>query len=127
MSFTITLSEFLAIVSAGALVVATYAITRLSLQLTRTSKEVKDVLLRLEPRLDETLESANSELRNLRQVTARAEGIASHTERLVAEVTDTTVPVLEDLDSLRESKRYLVAAAKGVSTGVQALKRLQTS
>jgi len=123
MNLTITLTEFLLIVTTIAIVVATVAITRFTTRLGKTADEMEHLARRVGPKAEETLTSLRAELDALRSLTGRCERIADRTDRVVEGISETAVPLMHDVDQLRRSKKYVVAAAKGLWEGVRTLSR----
>ncbi len=123
MEWVITTSELIVAIMAVATVFGAIAIYRLSTEVQRTSRRVNSILSRLEPVVDETMREVNAEVREIRRLTGRLNQIADHSERLVDSVTATAIPLVEDVERIRQSRRYVAAAAKGVAAGFQSWHR----
>ncbi|NNE08843.1 MAG: hypothetical protein HKN20_09825 [Gemmatimonadetes bacterium] len=123
MEWVITSSDLIVMVLTAAIVAGAVALYRLTTEVNRTSRRLNGILARLEPVVDETAREVREEMREIRRLTGRLNRIADHGERLADTVTSTAIPLAEDVDRIRQSQRYVAAAAKGVAAGFQAWKR----
>ena len=127
MEWVISLSELVVMVIAAATVAGAIALYRLGSEIHDTAERVNSILTRIEPVLDQTMRDLNGEVRDVRRLTGRLDSIAEHGERLVEAVNDTAIPLLDDVDRIRRSQRYVTAAAKGVAAGFHAWQRTKNA
>lgn len=111
MSITITLTELVYSVLGVAAIFAAVALTRMARNVSRTADEVESVLRRLGPQADATLQALEDEIEDLRSVTCRV-------DTMMQSVNETAIPLMDDIEHLRQSKKYLSAAAAGVKAGM---------
>lgn len=125
MTVTITLMEIAALVVAVAFVAIAVAVVRTGAEIRRTTEDLRARSARLEPHLESVLIQADEELERLQQLTEHVDGVAIKADEMADSVTDTAVPLLNDIDRIRRSKRHVTAAVKGARAGVRAFRRIQ--
>ncbi|MBD3334011.1 MAG: DUF948 domain-containing protein [Candidatus Eisenbacteria bacterium] len=123
MNVTFTISEFFLLIMAVALAVGSWAVVRVARRVSRTTEEIERTMQRLEPRIEQLTREATQEIGEIRTLTRHLNGVAEDAESISHGITKSAMPLLEDVERLRLSRRYFAAAAAGVKTGLDAWRR----
>ena len=122
---TFSLIEVLLLISAIAVIVLIAYIIRVITQVSRTAKEVEDLVRHLNymrPQFERVLESAEKELIEVRELTKKADGIAGDVGSLTHQATRLALPALTSLTSLAGPLSFATAALSGARLGLKVLR-----
>jgi ABC-type transporter Mla subunit MlaD len=123
----VNLTEFFVLLIALASITGAAALVRLTRRIDRTAAEVDQLVQVLAPKIDRALEEVRREVGEFRDLTGHLNNVAESFERVTNEVGRTAVPLLRDIEKLRQSKRYLEAAAAGVWRGYRTWRERTTA
>lgn len=115
-----TTTEIALLVIALSTVMTAVALTRLAMQGRSTSRDAQELLLRLEPRVQQVLVETTTTLQSLRDVTERVQTVASNADQLL---TETAAPLVEEVRRIREAQRHVNALLKGARAAALAFQR----
>lgn len=124
---TITLLEFLAIVTSVAVIVAVVALVRLASRITRTARELEHATKRvaaLTPNVQALLDNGEAALLELRALTRSTSQIATDVRAVTGEAHAATSHLVEILEG-RAAGRYAAIIA-GARAGLNVLRRVRS-
>ena len=120
---TVTWNEVLLTIATIAVVYLAVQLVRNLERVSRSASEIEKTTKQLEPRVDRFLGDASELLQEARSVLRRVDEVAADASSVSEEATRVVVPMIRDLEGLRETTRRLAALTVAVRTGYTALTR----
>ena len=124
---TVTWTEVLATIATLVFVYVGIQLVRTLSRIGDSAAEIERVVKHVEPRLDRLLETTTEFLKESRTVVKSIEGVASDASSISDEATRVIVPMIRDLNGLRDTTRRLAAIPVGMRVGLAALSRSRRS
>lgn len=120
MSVTLEFMDLLVFLLVALNVTAVVVLIRFSMRAGASVERIERTVRDLEPEVTETLQAARHELEALQGVTRHVEGMADNAGRVVQSATDRALPLIDDVEKVRDTIRRLSALVHGLQVAVRA-------